>query len=484
MEIKLENVGIVREASVVCDGLTVITGKNNSGKTTISRALYAIVQANNDLGQQFEKSKRDYLGNCIRQICHLNLFRILSLYRENSDKRRISVQALIDHNLSVIQKLIAINSYFYVLRKLELDNLIDLINEIRVFFLNTDYESFKAEFPENTRNPLDYDEHLYNDLRNQVVETCDEAMKWISAEDMELKFLKLRIKQSLMNEFHNQVKPVATPDVRTVIEIYDGDTLIEGITITDTIHFSENGSYDLPLDRGIFIDNPFVIDALSESAEMYRIERYASSNDFESSIQISSHNKSLSVMLSTPLNQNFFDRMAYDYKTTDAYSELNKVLPGEFKKNYEDDGFYYIDKANLRIENMATGSKQFSILKLLLQNGYLTNKTIMILDEPESHLHPEWINKYSEIIVMLVKEIGVRVVLTTHSSNLMLALDVFSKKHGIKNITHHYLAEEGNDGTVMRNIDDDLAIAYSHLSMPFLEMNLENEYLNQENANE
>lgn len=37
MQIKLENIGIVKNSSIELNGLTVITGKNNSGKSTVGK---------------------------------------------------------------------------------------------------------------------------------------------------------------------------------------------------------------------------------------------------------------------------------------------------------------------------------------------------------------------------------------------------------------------------------------------------------------
>lgn len=42
MQIKLENIGIVKNSSIELNGLTVITGKNNSGKSTVGKTLYAL----------------------------------------------------------------------------------------------------------------------------------------------------------------------------------------------------------------------------------------------------------------------------------------------------------------------------------------------------------------------------------------------------------------------------------------------------------
>lgn len=40
MEFSIRGIGIIKEADIKMDGLTVIAGSNNSGKTTVGRALF------------------------------------------------------------------------------------------------------------------------------------------------------------------------------------------------------------------------------------------------------------------------------------------------------------------------------------------------------------------------------------------------------------------------------------------------------------
>ena len=42
MQLKLKNIGKIKDASINIDGLTIIAGENNTGKSTISKALFAI----------------------------------------------------------------------------------------------------------------------------------------------------------------------------------------------------------------------------------------------------------------------------------------------------------------------------------------------------------------------------------------------------------------------------------------------------------
>ena len=49
MNFELKSIGIISEANVICNGLTIVIGKNNSGKTTIGRLIYAMVNASADV---------------------------------------------------------------------------------------------------------------------------------------------------------------------------------------------------------------------------------------------------------------------------------------------------------------------------------------------------------------------------------------------------------------------------------------------------
>ena len=45
MELFLDNVGIIKKSNIKLDGLTVITGKNNAGKTTVGKVVYSLIRA-------------------------------------------------------------------------------------------------------------------------------------------------------------------------------------------------------------------------------------------------------------------------------------------------------------------------------------------------------------------------------------------------------------------------------------------------------
>lgn len=106
--------------------------------------------------------------------------------------------------------------------------------------------------------------------------------------------------------------------------------------------------------------------------------------------------------------------------------------------------FVYQRKDGLIINllDCATGIKSFAILQILLKNGYLDNKTLLIIDEPEAHLHPQWIVEYARVITLLNKELGVKFLIASHNPDMISALKYISEKEKVSGNLNFYLAEK------------------------------------------
>lgn len=74
MELTLQKVGIINKATVKLNGLTVICGSNNSGKSTAGKALYATIESLSNLE---EKLHDELVLNYRRAL--MNVSRILDL---------------------------------------------------------------------------------------------------------------------------------------------------------------------------------------------------------------------------------------------------------------------------------------------------------------------------------------------------------------------------------------------------------------------
>ncbi len=56
MNLKLHNILKIKDADIEIGGLTVLTGENNSGKSTVGKILFSILKATNNV-RQLDKMK-------------------------------------------------------------------------------------------------------------------------------------------------------------------------------------------------------------------------------------------------------------------------------------------------------------------------------------------------------------------------------------------------------------------------------------------
>ncbi len=125
---------------------------------------------------------------------------------------------------------------------------------------------------------------------------------------------------------------------------------------------------------------------------------------------------------------------------------INETIPGVIRLKEQKTGFEYVhEHYSLHLSNLATGTKLFAIMKTLIDKGAIDDNTILILDEPESHLHPEWQNIFAELLILLVKDVNCRILLTTHSPNFLLAIEAFMYKHSIVDKCNFYKTQFNND---------------------------------------
>ena len=110
--------------------------------------------------------------------------------------------------------------------------------------------------------------------------------------------------------------------------------------------------------------------------------------------------------------------------------------------------------------------KSFVILRRLLETGKMEENGILILDEPEIHLHPEWQLKFAECIVLIQKEFGINILLNTHSPYFLNAVEVYSEKYGIEKKCEYYLTDESDEGLIVKKVTGHTEEIYAKLASP------------------
>ena len=166
-----------------------------------------------------------------------------------------------------------------------------------------------------------------------------------------------------------------------------------------------------------------------------------------------------------------FEEIAKERHLKVLMDKVSSLCPGHFERSESRGHLTYLEEGfarGLEPGNLSAGLKTFAIMKVLLKSGALDAGGTIILDEPEIHLHPAWQLAFAEIIVLLQKELGMHVLMSTHSPYFLNAIEVYSKKHAVDGSCSYYLAETCTDGrSRFADITGSTEVAYEKLAAPF-----------------
>ena len=480
MQINLQNVGIVKDSIITIDGLTVITGKNNSGKTTVGKTLYALLDAVSNIQQKATNDKFIYIQRQIEKV--ESTLEVLRYLRTPIFEDKLDIFA----EYPTLKALLA-RDYRHDLPQNEIEQFAHtLADELMTFDISLFEESKELnEYQRYLRIRTKDKESaslasMFNNQREQAISILKKLFADIEKDPELIAYARESINQTLRLEFANQIQPVSAPDSISKIELLDDDSVYFSFSVANNnvVNDGAPAFISSPFKKVYLIDDPFVLD------DMYsrRIIRGFDLDDADTILnpnRICSHNYKLKMALRHRKPLSVFEQTVLSDSLAEINEQFNRVIPGTFE--FTSDGDYYIrNDSKLKLSNLATGSKMFSIMKMLLDNGEIDNMTMLILDEPEAHLHPMWQNAFAEIIVLLVKKLGVNILLTTHSPNFMLALDAYMRKYDIADITNFYQTDVLEDNFVHYNcVNNDMGKIYQDFLQYLSEVKmLRNSYLN------
>lgn len=128
-------------------------------------------------------------------------------------------------------------------------------------------------------------------------------------------------------------------------------------------------------------------------------------------------------------------------KLAKIQNRIDDIIDGKFIYDNEYmPEFKYVNKnSEFGIDETSSGIQQIGIIQMLINFGELKENDFLIIDEPELSLHPDWQLKLAEIIVMLVKELGINVYINSHSPHFIEALEVFSVSYGLRDETRFFM---------------------------------------------
>ena len=413
MKLSIRNVGKLKEADVEINGITVIAGENNTGKSTIGKVLFSIFQSLYKLDDQIIREKRN----------------------------------TIKHNLELLY-VHATGSFFYNVEFKE------IIDEILIEGSKYDIEILKNKILEFISNNS---EKTKNEIPEEPVKRIFDLLK-IPKKSFVLAILN----RNFSNEFNNQITNIYTELVGNIkLKIQDKESFL---SIENNIIKEIKNEHFLNTEI-VYIDDPFILDDLTD--ELF-VRNAIKNTDYNT---IYNHKNYLKCKL-IQKKGSLVDEIILNSKLEKFYLKLNELFEGDIILSNR--GNYVYRRKNkgneLNLINLSAGLKSFAVLKMLFINNTLQENGTIILDEPEIHLHPEWQIKFAELIVLLQKEFKMHILLTTHSPYFLKAIQVYSKKYKISNKCKYYMSELDGEQAILvdkTNKTDDLfyklAISFENL---------------------
>lgn len=417
LRLKITDFRAIGQADIILNGITVITGENGSGKSSISKLLYHTIKVMNE----YDSIIDEQLKNRLRRISS-NLRDVLrdysyvteggeTKYEELNRQFNKAIQSVsIDFDESEFQFISLTHDVIAwvieMVQKLqEPDTLVKLMDIPQ--FRTQDVEKHIERINKNLKSVLPPNEQT--EISDSALGTTFEKLigyiEKLYAECNDKKYNRY------IDELSSKLKRQFDVNIENIdYNIYESDI--------NLIERRLNKIYSMnQLDSVVYIDTPMSLGVLDNTNKN---EHW---NDLNKMLMTESYSKD---------DDTFSKEIIHGsarYERTDLFNR-NKFV---FKR---DDG------KEFNLLEVATGVKSFSILQILLNNGSLNGNTLLILDEPEAHLHPQWIVEYGRFLVYLNKQIGVKLLVASHNPDMVSALKYITEKEGNPNVLNFYLAEQ------------------------------------------
>ena len=401
IRVKTEGFRAINKADLVIDGITLVAGENGCGKSSISKLLYFLYKT---------VSNYDFLVKKKLYSSLQDILRFLDIVQQELSMN-MKDRSLRDEYRREISELKR-GLYSSEFLEDELNNWLTVVDKIEQIYTSSDLKSIRPTVLGQSIR-LKY---IIKDIL-KIENTDDE----FSESFPKIKSLIERRFKEAINKTKSRPTSVFIEELKTVFSDGNLPNKFEVLEYDDSIVALDKSNLSIPysIQNAIYIDTPMMISVEDSHNE---------------------HWDDLNELLLEKGNKN------------NKYSNIigNEIIQGDVVL---EEGIYSVDDFKFKrsdgsifnLLDVATGIKSFSILQLLLKKGILNDKTLLIIDEPESNLHPQWIIEYARIIVMLNKELGIKFFLASHNPDMVSAIRYISEKEGILDNVNFYLAEKSSN---------------------------------------
>ena len=418
MRLEIQNINKIKEADFALNGLTVIVGENDMGKSTIGRAFFSIIKAVSNMRSLSNESSANKASK------HID-----SLYKHFYGRN------IIDGTMDLLPRV-----------KSEMERICQDEAERNAFL---DHLNAKIE-------DVDLSPRQKSLLKEDIVNIriCYDQVNNPAA------VLKTELAYLVESEFMGQFCSSKSELTYVMLDTEEEGKLsfkAKDNQVTN-VSFSERGFYE----DITYVESPLyfhLLDSLKSSVAYREMRRTLGYKPM-----VPAHVKDF---VDKVLNfQNFDTQLSlFEPQSTDFHTE--DIIHGTFAYDKSSRSIVY-QKDGMKIKpiNVASGIKSFGALQLLLDGYCISNNRPLIWDEPENHLHPQWQVEFAKVIVQIVNS-GIPVMISTHSPYFLQAVRYYSAMYNIEKYVNYYMAECGNDDMVtMKEVTNDLNQVFLTLAEP------------------
>lgn len=403
MKLRIDNFALIKHAEIDIDGITVIAGNNNSGKSTVGKILYSMFNALNNLDEKIREQREEQLTEAVR-------YSFFEMAREKRLFNRFSMIA-------------------YIVRRV-LDDIAE--GEIG-------WESIYTSLGEK------FDIELSDEIKDKLQKEVEVVCTWPKE-----RLLMDSLQSSFHGVFNGQINSLYQTEEKAKIELCIKDTLTSiAFQQNDIVHYASGISLT---NKAIYYSSPLAIDFIGAwkfpDVPMRNLCRL-----------LINYGDAITD------DQNLFAQSMQQGKLEEVIKKIKSVIPGRLVRDSRN---YALQLPNCRepinLKNLSTGIKAFVVLKMLIEANIIKRRDVVILDEPEIHLHPTWQLTYAELIVLLQKEFDLSVIITTHSPFFLDALQTYSKKYESIAKLRLYNTDVCTNGVTMKDVTNSAAEIFSKMA--------------------
>lgn len=433
MIVTFKNTGIIEEADICFDGLTVIAGENDTGKSTIGKLMFSIIKS-------FRKDRKYDEPDMRKQLKHL-----------------------VDSYYSTFKKKVKKESPIAVMVKKSFK----------------DIKNDAISLIDAVGGTKEKKEKIKSNILEKVSDFM-KAIKQVSDFDMDIEKLPVQIFEII--ESKREKEDILKSNFRSFVASVFGKELINKYALNQEYFISGKEGKDIIFEISgtddsmkLRLNNKFYFEDVTFIASPVLFELKDMILASKTLVDVESdHLKQVDYLAKKYIPEYIRDFMlkVTDVKMRRVNSEIvddiQQIIGGNFYyDNIEENFLFEKDNKIFKGLQVALGVEPLGAISILYQGGFLDEKSLLIIDEPESHIHPKWQIKFAEVLVKLVKE-DKHILLTSHSPYLIEALKLYSDQLLEESKVNFYLSEriEKKSITQIYDVTHDISPIFDTLAEP------------------